>query len=64
MTVDTGCEAKMIRYDVDVRFYLKIMDNLTQEAVQADGNSPLGVKGETYFEYARGVRTLSCSKSS
>ena len=58
MTLDSGAETNMIKYDVAVRLNLPIMENSTQDAVQADGSSPLGVKGETYFECTRGNDTF------
>ena len=54
MTLDSGAETNMIKYDVAIRLNLPIIENSTQDAVQADGSSPLGVKGETYFECTRG----------
>ena len=58
MTIDSGAETNMIKYDVAVRLNLDIMENSTQDAVQADGRSPLGVRGETHFECTRGNDTF------
>ena len=54
LTLDSGAETNMIKYDVAKRLNLKINENSTQEAVQADGHSSLGVRGETFFDCVRG----------
>ena len=58
MTLDSGAETSMIKYDVAIRLNLDIIENSTQDAVQADGRSPLGVRGETHFECTRGNDTF------